>query len=128
MCPKLGASESVRSLQSLQSLPAGGDGLFMVVDERGVFREDNFQKAVAVLTDTAADGKGFGGPKAKKGDGGNKQGKGTGEKSDIFKIVKMIMDRNYDPVSRVLTDCRDSQICEVFDDMWEGMCSHLLVL
>jgi ATP-dependent RNA helicase DOB1 len=29
----------------------------MVVDERSTFREDNFQKAVAVLTDTAADGK-----------------------------------------------------------------------
>jgi ATP-dependent RNA helicase DOB1 len=37
-----------------------------VVDERGVFREDNFQKAVAALTETAADGKGMG---AKKGEG-----------------------------------------------------------
>lgn len=35
----------------------GGDGLFMVVDERGVFREDNFQKAVAVLTDADASAK-----------------------------------------------------------------------
>lgn len=33
--------------------PAGGDGLFMVVDDRGTFREDNFQKAVAALADTA---------------------------------------------------------------------------
>jgi len=30
--------------------PAGGDGLHMIVDERGVFREDSFQKAVAALT------------------------------------------------------------------------------
>jgi hypothetical protein len=31
----------------------------MVVDERGVFREENFQKAVGALTDTdAAGGKG----------------------------------------------------------------------
>ena len=30
--------------------PAGGDGLYMIVDERGVFREDSFQKAVAALT------------------------------------------------------------------------------
>lgn len=36
--------------------PSGGDGLFMVVDEHGTFRDDNFQKAVAVLVSTAADG------------------------------------------------------------------------
>jgi superfamily II RNA helicase len=36
---------------------AGGDGLFMVVDEGGVFREDNFQKAVTQLNDAGADGK-----------------------------------------------------------------------
>ncbi len=36
--------------------PTGGDGLFMVVDDRGTFREDNFQKAVAALAETAADG------------------------------------------------------------------------
>lgn len=35
--------------------PAGGDGLFMVVDDRGTFREDNFQKAVAALTDATVD-------------------------------------------------------------------------
>jgi superfamily II RNA helicase len=36
--------------------PSGGDGLYLVVDERGTFREDNFQKAVAALTNTATDG------------------------------------------------------------------------
>ena len=36
--------------------PAGSDALYMVVDERGVFREDNFQKAVAVVQDADADG------------------------------------------------------------------------
>jgi hypothetical protein len=35
---------------------AGGDGLFMVVDEGGTFREDNFQKAVTQLNDAGADG------------------------------------------------------------------------
>ena len=34
----------------------GGDGLFMVVDEGGVFREDNFQKAITQLNDAGADG------------------------------------------------------------------------
>ena len=39
--------------------PAGADGLFLVLDERGAFREDSFQKALASLTDqegTAAAG------------------------------------------------------------------------
>lgn len=36
--------------------PSGGDGLFLIVDERSTFREDNFQKAIAALTATAADG------------------------------------------------------------------------
>jgi hypothetical protein len=29
--------------------PAGGDGLYLVVDEKSNFREDNFQKALSVL-------------------------------------------------------------------------------
>ena len=36
--------------------PSGGDGLYLIVDERSAFREDNFQKAIAALTSTAADG------------------------------------------------------------------------
>ena len=42
--------------------PAGADSLYMVVDERSRFREDNFQKAIAALMegtqDAAANGKG----------------------------------------------------------------------
>lgn len=34
--------------------PAGGDGIHLVVDEKGNFREDNFQKAMGAL----AEGKG----------------------------------------------------------------------
>ena len=135
----------------------------MVVDERGVFRDDNFNKAVAVLTETDPSGKGaggmglgrgwqegdqmggcgwlvyrnelfaLGGPvsrcarqgaktassctcagsgKGAKGGGGGAGGGGGGGgangvapagsaesgKSDIFKLVRMIMERNYDPV------------------------------
>jgi ATP-dependent RNA helicase DOB1 len=29
--------------------PEGGDGLYLVVDEKGVFREDNFQKSMGSL-------------------------------------------------------------------------------
>ena len=32
--------------------PAGGDGIHLVVDEKGAFREDNFQKAMGALGNT----------------------------------------------------------------------------
>jgi ATP-dependent RNA helicase DOB1 len=70
--------------------PASSDSLFMVVDERGVFREDNFQKAVAVVHDAGADG-----GKKKQDKTANKS---EGNKTDIFRIVKMIIERNFDPV------------------------------
>lgn len=83
-----------RQLVAFNCVPAGSDGLFMVVDEQSTFREDNFQKAIASMTETAVDGKGTGGSKA--GGQAKKENRG-GEGSDIFKIVKMIMERNYDP-------------------------------
>lgn len=79
--------------------PEGADGIHLVVDEKGTFREENFQKAMASITEkagTAADDflakrKGQGKDK-KTNKGGNK------EQSDIYKIVKMIMLKNYNPV------------------------------
>ena len=73
--------------------PAGGDGLYMVVDEKSTFREDNFQKAVTVLTEEGAAAK----RKRKKGAKG--QAALESEGSDIYEIVRMIMERQYDPVS-----------------------------
>jgi hypothetical protein len=49
-------------------LPPGAEGLFMVVDERGVFRDDNFQAAVAALQDSTA-------AAATKGSGAGGKGK-----------------------------------------------------
>ncbi|KAJ3103461.1 ATP-dependent RNA helicase mtr4 [Phlyctochytrium bullatum] len=66
--------------------PENGDGIHLVVDEKGVFREDNFQRAVGSLTD--------GGSKKKKG-GQNAQ---KGGPTDLYKIVRMIMSKNYHPV------------------------------
>ncbi|XP_076903079.1 DExH-box ATP-dependent RNA helicase DExH9-like [Bidens hawaiensis] len=71
--------------------PTGGDGLYLVVDEKGKFREDSFQKALNALV-----------PVNEKKDSGKFQkglvnGRG-GEDSDIFKMVKMIIQRQYDPV------------------------------
>jgi ATP-dependent RNA helicase DOB1 len=79
--------------------PAGADGIHLVVDEKGVFREENFQKAMSSIAE-------------KKGDDpanalANRKGKGKDRKlnkggtkgpSDIYKIVKMIMMKNYNPV------------------------------
>lgn len=79
--------------------PAGADGIHLVVDEKGVFREENFQKAMSTIADKAgtdpadfmAKRKGKGKDK-KTNKGGNKEG------SDIYKIVKMIMVKSYNPV------------------------------
>ncbi|KAF7727246.1 ATP-dependent RNA helicase mtr4 [Apophysomyces ossiformis] len=79
--------------------PAGGDGIHLVVDEKSSFREDNFQRAIAALTDAQGDdpsgiksrGKGKKGPKTAKG------GRNDGP-SDIYRIIKMVMMKNYHPV------------------------------
>ncbi|KAL3427689.1 DSHCT domain-containing protein [Phlyctema vagabunda] len=79
--------------------PAGADGIHLIVDEKGNFREDNFQKAMATIEDKKgadpndinAKRKGKGKDK-KTNKGANKEG------SDIYKIVKMIMLKHYNPV------------------------------
>ncbi|KAG7662926.1 MTR4 [[Candida] subhashii] len=77
--------------------PAGGDGIHLVVDEKGTFREENFQKAMASIGDNTGDDPSSGEKgKGKKGQtfkGGNKDGK-----TDIYKIVKMIYMKRYNPV------------------------------
>ncbi len=81
--------------------PAGGEGVYLVVDEKGQFREDNFTKAMATLTSSALDDaitdvvdKGAG----KKGRAKNSGARGKGGASDLYRIVKMVMERRYDPV------------------------------
>ena len=74
--------------------PSGAEGLFLVVDEKGKFREDNFQKAMALLHTS-----GEGNEVAKKG--GNRRKSGGGGKNnqatELFKIVRLIMERQLDP-------------------------------
>ncbi|KAL7273037.1 ATP-dependent RNA helicase mtr4 [Rhizina undulata] len=79
--------------------PSGADGIHLVVDEKGVFREDNFQKAITSLGEKQGDDpadingrKGKGKQKWKTNKGGTKG------PSDIYKIVKMIMVKHYNPV------------------------------
>jgi ATP-dependent RNA helicase DOB1 len=79
--------------------PAGADGMFMVVDERSNFREDAFSKAVAALNDAeaaAASSKASGSSGDMQKGGVN--GKKKDEKSDVRKIVEMVIQRNFDPV------------------------------
>ncbi|KAH9913833.1 antiviral helicase [Fomitopsis serialis] len=77
--------------------PAGGEGIYLVVNEKSEFREDNFSKAMGMLQerqgDDPADPKSGKGRKGKSKKGGDKKGS-----SDIQKIVKMIMLKNYNPV------------------------------
>ena len=88
--------------------PAGGDGLHLVVDERGNFREDNFQKAMATLqgggTTESAIAENMAASGNARGGGGNVKrrrksgGPGQGGNTDLRRIVKLIMDRHLDPV------------------------------
>ncbi|KAF7313786.1 hypothetical protein HMN09_00535800 [Mycena chlorophos] len=76
--------------------PAGGEGIYLVVNEKGEFREDNFGKAMAKLQESMgedpADSKGGKGRKGKTKKGGTKG------PSDISRLIKMIMLKNYNPV------------------------------
>ncbi|KAJ2742705.1 ATP-dependent RNA helicase mtr4 [Coemansia sp. BCRC 34301] len=88
--------------------PQGGDGIHLVVDEKSQFREDNFQRAIAALQD--AQGQAVDEVAAKKGGQRVNKGKGGGGgKSDIYKIVKMVMARNYHPV---IVFCFSKRECE----------------
>lgn len=69
--------------------PTGAEGLFLVVDEKGKFREDSFQKAMSSLQT----------PPELEQKPGKKQKKPTakGSSSDLFKIVRLIMEKELDP-------------------------------
>jgi ATP-dependent RNA helicase DOB1 len=83
--------------------PQGGQGLHLVVDEKGKFREANFQKAMATLQSASTDGaaadallsSGNGKKRGRSPGGGGKKG---GQFEDLHRIVKLIMERNLNPV------------------------------
>lgn len=89
--------------------PQGGDGLHLVVDEKGKFRESNFQKAMSALQGgggvegaiaeamlDSGNGKGGGGGRGQKRKFG--AGGGKGPNNDLHRIVKLVMTRNLNPV------------------------------
>jgi len=70
--------------------PAGGDGVYMVVDEKGAFREDNFHRALGALQKTVEDQK----TDTKK----TQKRRGKASAGDLEKIVRMCSDRGYLPL------------------------------
>jgi len=79
--------------------PQGADGIHLVVDEKGIFREDNFNKAMSSIAEKGGDDPADAMAK-RKGKGKDKKLNKGGTKgpSDIYKIVKMIMLKAYNPV------------------------------
>lgn len=75
--------------------PKGGNGIFLVVDEKSNFREDNFQKAMGILGNQMGEDPASADAKHKKGKifkGGKK------ELDDIYKIVRMVIQKSFNPV------------------------------
>ena len=71
--------------------PSSADGLYLVVDEKGVFREENFHKAMSVFQSEEGT---EGNDSRRKG---SKKITTKGQNSDLFRIVKLIMERELDP-------------------------------
>jgi hypothetical protein len=93
--------------------PAGSEGLHLVVDEHGKFKEKNFQRAVSKLATTTLEGQMMDAMAQKKQRRQQKQTVG----SDLQRIVKMIMDKNYDPVIVFSFSKRDCETC-----VWRRCC------
>lgn len=78
--------------------PAHGDGIYLVVDEKSTFREENFQKAMASINNQIGDDPNSVNSRGKKGQS-FKGGASKGDaRNDIYKIVKMIWKKKYNPV------------------------------
>ncbi|OTB03521.1 hypothetical protein M426DRAFT_60171 [Hypoxylon sp. CI-4A] len=80
--------------------PAGGSGIFLVVDEKGVFREHNFNRTMQLIEERKASESNDADAKT-TGKGKNKKtfkGKNDSASADIQKIVRMIMSKNFNPV------------------------------
>lgn len=79
--------------------PSGADGINLIVDEKGVFREENFQKSMSTIAEKEGDDPANAMAK-RRGRGKDKKFNKGGTKgpSDIYKIVRMIITKNYNPV------------------------------
>lgn len=64
----------------------GSEGIYLVVDEKGTFKEENFTKAISTLNEDLHLDKIF-----------DKKAKKKGQESEIKKIISLIKDNNLDP-------------------------------
>ena len=101
--------------------PAGGDGIYLCMDKEGKFRQDNFLKAINAIA-PAEDGFASGRTAHRKAngddDGGGGGGKGGGKNaanSDIHKIIRMVVEKNYDPV--IVFAFSKTECDKLIDDM-----------
>ncbi|KAK4432727.1 DExH-box ATP-dependent RNA helicase DExH10 [Sesamum alatum] len=80
--------------------PMGGSGLYLVVDENEQFKEDNFLKLQdTFIKQNLAQGNKSGNKSGNgKASGRIAKGGAASGGSDIYKIVKMIMERKFQPV------------------------------
>lgn len=114
--------------------PSGADGIFLILDEKSKFREDNFKSAMSVMgkdggNSAGADGEG-GGAVAKQrggGKGGGARGGGRKGTQPIMDIIKLVMDRKMYPVivfSFAKSECERNAIALAslnFNDAQEDM-------
>jgi len=80
--------------------PSGGEGIFLIVDRTSAFKEDNFLKAISIANEKGAEvaQARTAARKASEMAGGDGSQAKLAQNMDVFKIIKMIVDRNYDPV------------------------------
>lgn len=94
--------------------PTGADGIYLVVDEKSVFREDNFRKALNIVAagEAAADTSDSAVLGAKERKERKRRKPGSNEAArDLYKIVKMIVAKAYQPVIVFSFSKRD---CETY--------------
>ena len=78
--------------------PSGGDGIFLIVDKQSTFKEDNFLKSIAIANEKGAEVALARTAARKAANEGDAHQAKLAQNIDVFKIIKMIVDRNYDPV------------------------------
>jgi ATP-dependent RNA helicase DOB1 len=78
--------------------PAGGDGIHLVVDEKGTFRDENFQRALRVFGHSGAgDKKVLGTGKEPSGPRRKAPLAVSGSGSDLNRLLRMVLAKNLQP-------------------------------
>ena len=69
--------------------PSGSNGIYLCVDHKSNFKQNNFQKALNAVKDDKKE--------KNKNKNNNKNNKNNNNNKDIFKLIKMIIEREFDP-------------------------------